>query len=180
MNEHLISVIDAANKLGMRKQQLFKVIKRLGIATTRHKSSDHRGQAISYISNNDFDLIVNNHVITRDHDEGGGTVNTSAQLDHGVFYLIQLEPDHDPGRFKVGFASNMPERLRSHRCSAPFAMVLQTWPSHALWERTAIDSVTQGCEKIHTEVFRTTDIAAVQKKCDMFFALMPDLDDIIR
>jgi len=180
MIEHLISVIDAANKLGIRKQQLFKVIKRLGISTTKHKSSDHRGQPISYISNNDFDLIVNEYVNTSGYGDGEGTVKTSEQLDHGVFYLIQLEPDHDPGRFKVGFASNMPERLRSHRCSAPFSMVLQTWPCHVLWERTAIDSVTQGCEKIHTEVFRTTDIAAVQEKCDMFFALMPDLDDIIR
>lgn len=49
-----------------------------------------------------------------------------------------------------------------------------------LWEHTAIDSVTQGCEKIHTEVFRTIDIESVQKKCDMFFDLMPGLDDIMR
>jgi len=94
--------------------------------------------------------------------------------------LIQLEPDHDPGRFKLGFASNMPERLRSHRCSAPFAKILKTWACHALWERTAIDSVTQGCEKIHTEVFRTKDISSVQEKCDLFFNLMPKLDDIMR
>ena len=179
MNENLISVIDAANKLGMRKQQLFKVIKRLGVATAKHKSSDHRGQTISYISNTDFDLIVNNQAISND-DGGGAGTTTSAHLDHGVFYLIQLEPDHDHGRFKLCFTSNMPERLRSHRCSAPFAEVLQTWPCHVLWERTAIDSVTQGCEKIHIEVFRTTDIATVQKKCNKFFALMPDLDDIVR
>ena len=90
--------------------------------------------------------------------------------------MIQLEPDHDPGRFKLGFASNMPERLRAHRSSTPFAKILKTWPCHVSWERTAIDSVTQGCEKIHTEVFRTKDITSVQKKSDLFFDLMPDLD----
>ena len=180
MNEDLISVIDAANKLGIQKQQLFKVIKRFGIITAKHKSSAHRGQTISYITNNDFDLIVNNHVTIVAQDGGEDSVKTSSQIDHGVFYLIQLEPEHDPGRFKVGFASNMPERLRSHRCSAPFSEIIQSWPCHVLWERTAIDSVTQGCAKIHTEVFRTQDIAAVQKNCDMFFALMPDLDSIMR
>jgi hypothetical protein len=179
MNENTISVIDAANKLGIRKQTLFKIIKRLSISTTKRKNSAHKGQAISYISNTDFDLIVNSYGNV-DEDTGSADSITSAQLDHGVFYLIQLEPDHDPGRFKLGFASNMPERLRSHRCSAPFAKILKTWPCHSLWERTAIDSVTQGCEKIHTEVFRSEDIDSVQNKCDQFFDLMPDLDDVMR
>ena len=179
MNEHLISVIDAAKKLGIRKEHLFKVIKKLGIATTKERNSNHKGQRISYIRNTDFDFIINNQGITGKKTDNEVTI-TSAQLDHGVFYLFQLEPDHDPGRFKLGFASNMPERLRQHRCSAPFAKVLKTWPCHVFWERTAIDSVTQGCEKIHTEVFRTTDIASVQKKCEMFFERMPDLDNIIR
>ncbi len=180
MNDNIISVIDAANKLGTRKQQLFKIIKRLGIATTKQKNSAHKGQAISYISNTDFDHIVNNFGQTGEDTESSSVATTSGQLDHGVFYLIQLEPDHDPGRFKLGFASNMPERLRSHRCSAPFAKILKTWPCHALWERTAIDSVTQSCEKIHTEVFRTKNISSVQEKCDLFFNLMPKLDYIMR
>jgi hypothetical protein len=181
MNEDIISVIDAANKLGMRRQTLFKIIKRLGIVTTKHKSSDHssRGQVIAYISNSDFDIIVNSHVANSEQSNGGSSVATSARLDQGLFYLIQLEPDHDPGRFKLGFTSNMPERLRSHRCSAPFAKVLKTWPCHVLWERTAIDSVTHGCEKIHTEVFRTTDIVAVQRQCDKFFDVMPDVKKVI-
>ena len=34
----------------------------------------------------------------------------------GVFYLIQLEPQFDPGRFKVGFAANISDRLRALRC----------------------------------------------------------------
>ncbi|MGA9539122.1 MAG: hypothetical protein WBR24_24740 [Desulfobacterales bacterium] len=179
MNEQIISVIDAANKLGMRKQHLFKIMKRLGIASTKQKHPAHRGLAIAYISNTDFDLIINDYCNTGKDDESF-IATTSASIEHGGFYLIQLEPNHDPGRFKLGFASNMPERLRSHRCSAPFAKVLKTWPCHTLWERTAIDSVTQGCEKIHTEVFRAADIKSVQKKCDMFFELMPDLNDIMR
>ena len=178
MNENQISVIDAANKLGMRKPTLFKLIKKLGISTSKQRSSSHKGQAIVYISNTDFDLICNQLGNKATATDTGPS--PSVQIDRGVFYLLQLEPDHDPGRFKVGFASNMPERLRQHRCSAPFAVVLATWPCHILWEKTAMDCITQGCQKLHTEVFRTKDMTDVKAKCDQFFSLMPALDDIMR
>jgi hypothetical protein len=90
-----------------------------------------------------------------------------------VFYLIQLEPDFDPGRFKIGFAASLPERLRHLRCSAPFAAVLKTWPCRRLWEKTAIDCVSAGCERLHTEVFRTASLDEVVGRCDGFFAIMP-------
>jgi hypothetical protein len=178
MNDNQISVIDAANKLGMRKQTLFKVIKRLGVNTSKERNSSHRGQTIVYITEADFNLIASQITTQNKADSKEPTI--SSQIDRGVFYLIELEPDHDPGRFKVGFASNMPERLRQHRCSAPFAVVVATWPCHILWERTAIDCVTQECEKLHTEVFRAKDIAGIKEKCDQFFSLMPALNRILR
>jgi hypothetical protein len=97
----------------------------------------------------------------------------AAIAEQGVFYLLQLEPDHDPGRFKVGFATSLPERLRTLKCSAPFIAVLATWPCKNLWEKTAIDCVTQGCERLYTEVFRTDSIDVVRQKCERFFELMP-------
>jgi hypothetical protein len=98
-------------------------------------------------------------------------------LDQGVFYLLLLEPDHDPGRFKVGFAINLPDRLRALRCSAPFAIVIKSWPCKNLWEKTAIECVSEGCERLHTEVFRTASIETVIAKCESFFALMPKLSE---
>ncbi len=174
MEKELISVIDAAAQLGIPyKQTLFKIIKRLGISTVKQRSSGHRNQLISYITPDDLDL-VKQHL-----SQGKAEVREASpvqQIDQGVFYLIQLEPEHDPGRFKVGFASNLSERLRSHRCSAPLATVLATWPCRPLWEKTAIDCVTQSCEQIHTEVFRTDDIAKVKNRCEQFFALMPAIE----
>ena len=174
MDKELISVIDAAAQLGIpHKQTLFKIIKRLGISTVKQRSSGHRNQLISYITSDDLDL-VKQHL-----SQGKAEVREASlvqQIDQGVFYLIMLEPEHDPGRFKVGFASNLSERLRSHRCSAPLATVLATWPCRPLWEKTAIDCVTQSCEQIHTEVFRTDDIAKVQNRCEQFFGLMPTIE----
>ena len=95
--------------------------------------------------------------------------------EQGVFYLLLLEPDHDPGRFKVGFAVSLPERLRQLRCSAPFATVVGSWPCKSLWEKTAIECASCGCERLHTEVFRTVALETVIERCNQFFALMPSL-----
>lgn len=178
MNDDRISVIEAAQAVGYGKQAVFKILSRLGIETFRERSANHNGQAIAYISLDDFQLLQSD-VASR---QGATTDNAdldgdSLGFDFGVFYLIQLEPEHDPGRFKVGFAANINERLRSHKCSAPFAQVVKTWACKRLWERTAIDCVTSVCDQLHTEVFRTDDLAAVIAKCDDFFAIMPSLGD---
>ena len=180
MENDLISVADAAAKIGIQRGSLFKVLKRFGLRTTKQKSANHKGQAISYISLEDFEFIVNNYTTTNRDSKESETQNVTLQSDIGEFYLIQLEPEHDSGRFKLGFTVNISERLRSHRCSAPFADVVATWPCHLLWEKTAIDSVTQGCEKLYTEVFRTDDIKKVKEKCDQFFSLMPNPENILR
>ena len=108
--------------------------------------------------------------------EKTNTSEATGSMNDGLFYLIQLEPTHDPSRFKVGFTSSMPERLRQLRCSAPLAKIVNTWPCRQLWEKTAIECVSDGCERLHTEVFRTDDFENVRNKCDRFFALMPELN----
>lgn len=78
---------------------------------------------------------------------------------------------------KVGFAVSLPEPLRTLGCSALFAKVVRTWPCKMLWERTAIDCVTEGCKQLHTEVFRAQAIEPVVQRCEPFFNLMPKLHD---
>jgi hypothetical protein len=154
MREDLISVIDVATNLGKRKQHIFKILGRLGIKTIKQKSSEARGQKIAYVTTEDYGQIK--EYLSSSDELSDSSV---AQPDiGGVFYLIQLEPEHDPGRFKVGFATNIEERLRSHKTAAPLLKVLKTWPCKLLWEKTVIDCVSQGCDKLYTEVFRTSVI----------------------
>jgi hypothetical protein len=176
MTQDRISVIDAAQTIGYGKTAVFKILSRLGIETFKERNANHNGQAIAYISLDDFRLIQR-HVATRQQILSAESQSDDEQLgiEYGVFYLIQLEPEHDPGRFKVGFAALIDERLRSHRCAAPFAEVVKTWPCRRLWERTAIDCVTLDCVQLHTEVFRTTDLSRVVARGDAFFAMMPSL-----
>jgi hypothetical protein len=179
MPDDLISVIDLANQCGKRKQTIFKVLKRLGIEPKKLPRTSHRGQAVSYISGEEARLVLNHglskSLVEEPNDENSGLPHDALLDEQGVFYLLVLEPDHDPGRFKVGFATSLSERLRHLRCSAPLAKVVRTWPCKRLWERTAIECVAHGCERLHTEVFRTASLEAVLSKCDRFFELMPSL-----
>ena len=173
MNNDLISVIDIAANLGKRKQYIFKILGRLGIESIKQKNSDAKGQQIAYVTTEEYDHI-------KEYLAGSNEASDSSiiQLEvSGVFYLIQLEPEHDPGKFKAGFATNIEERLRAHKTAAPFSKVLKTWPCKLLWEKTAIDCVSQGCKRLYTEVFRTDSIEQVLSSCDEFFGLMPNLTE---
>ncbi|WFP51646.1 GIY-YIG nuclease family protein [Methylomonas sp. EFPC3] len=181
MTENLISVKEFSELNGLRRQSVFKVIKRLGIEPEKSRGgSENRGQTISYITDREARLVLevigsNRSALMEDEDRES-SLPEATLYDIGVFYLLGLEPEHDPNRFKVGFANNINERLRQHRCSAPFAKVMKTWSCRRLWEKTAIECVTAGCDQLHTEVFRATSLNSVIDKCDRFFELMPRLD----
>src|SRR5579862_8350305 len=175
MTEERISIIDLAKELGIRhKQTVFKVVKKLRIQPAKHRDSVH-GQLIYTITLADADTVRSYFANRRNsggtNAEGSPSIRTANGT--GVFYLIQLEPVGDPGRFKVGFATDLKERLRKHRCSAPLAKTVKSWPCRENWERTAIDCVTNGCEKLHIEVFRTTSLAEIVRRADAFFQVMP-------
>lgn len=176
MSDDVISVIEAARQLERRKATIFKVMKRLGVRAQKRRDLNSRNQIVAYITQDEFsriksDLLVRSSIEPDDEDRGNEDGFISAEI--GVFYLIQLEPDLDPLRFKVGFAANIGERHRTLRCSAPFSIVVKTWPCRRLWEKTALDCVTVGCERLHTEVFLCSSLEGVIDRCDNFFGMMP-------
>lgn len=180
MSEELISVVDLASQIGKRKQTVFKVLRRLGIEPRKLRKSESRGQLVSYVTSQESCLVAAELRSQGSSPKSGDDITAppEALLDErGVFYLLLLEPDHDPGRFKVGFTVSLPERLRTLRCSAPFTNVVKTWPCKMLWEKTAIDCVTADCKQLHTEVFRTQSIEIVLERCEQFFDLMPKLHE---
>ena len=168
-----VAVVDLADELRIRKQWIFKIIKRLGIITNKRRGELVRGnQKVATISNADAMRI--REYINQSKSSVQDVVNSHQNVDGmGVFYLIQLEPDFDQGRFKVGFATDLEERLRKHRCSSPLLRCIKSWPCRSTWERAAIDCVSNECERIHTEVFRSSSIEEVVARADKFFGMMP-------
>ena len=178
-SEQRVAVIDLADELQTRKQTIFKVLKRLGIQPRQRRESSRGNQLIATVTLAEAAAIRNALRRTGTSLADATDVSDASPVfiaeEVGVFYVIQLEPDHDPSRFKVGFTAELEGRLRKHRCSAPFAQPIKSWPCRRTWERAAIDCITQECEQLHTEVFRAASITDVVSRADSFFALMPAL-----
>jgi hypothetical protein len=83
----------------------------------------------------------------------------------GVFYVIQLDPEHAPGRIKLGRARDPHRRLASHRCAAPSARFLTFWPCHQKDEGVTIARLTRsGCRRVSREVFDVDDLDAFSRQ----------------
>lgn len=152
----------------------------MGISIEKKRDLESKNQFVGYISLSDYET-VKEYFASRTKRSVSTKLNSeNANYDYnemGTFYLIQLEPEHDPKRYKVGFASNIQERLRFFKCSAPFSKVIKLWPCKRLWEKTAIDCVTINSERLYTEVFRANDLDEIVKMVDKFFQIMPNLND---
>lgn len=90
----------------------------------------------------------------------------------GFFYLIRLIPDALPNRIKLGWAVNPADRLRTHRCAAPTAILLCTWPCSGVGlEKWAISEVTKvGCHAVSGEVFDVDDVDRLIDRITQFFS----------
>ena len=140
--DNLIAVSDIARLHGRGAGNVLRSLRSMGIEMVSLKSGKP-AKTRFYISQEDYDSV---------RDRLGGEQRppndeTPTPSSTGVFYLIQLEPELDPGRFKVGFTSDPTVRLSNHRTSAPFATLVKTWPSRMRWEGAAIDCITRDCDR---------------------------------
>lgn len=174
-----IAIVDLADDLQVRKQRIFKILPRLGIRPTQRREASRGNQNVATVSQSEAAAIRAEITSAAPSSDGSRIGSTAAFYsdDVGFFYLIQLEPEHDPGRFKLGFTMDLDGRLQKHRCSAPFAQYVASWPCKRVWERAAIDCLTNGCEQLHTEVFRAPSLQQVAIQAQSFFSMMPRLKE---
>lgn len=174
--EERIAIVDLADDLQVRKQRIFKILPRLGIRPTQRREASRGNQNVATVSQAEAQAIRSEIERSSESPTGrSGTLAAFSADDVGFFYLIQLEPEHDSGRFKVGFTMDLDSRLQKHRCSAPFARYIMSWLCRRVWERAAIDCVTAGYDQLHTEVFRAASMTQVSARAYAFFAVMPSL-----
>lgn len=171
----LIAIAELADELGTYRATIFKIVKRLGIEPVKRRDSGRGGQQIAVVTPAEASAIREAFTAGRRSGADASVDGEALAADEGRFYLIQLEPEHDPGRFKVGFTTDLDGRLRHHRCSAPFAQYRKHWPCRRTWERAAIDCMTAGLEQLHTEVFRGPSLDEVLARGERFFEVMPSV-----
>src|SRR5690348_7178080 len=88
----------------------------------------------------------------------------------GSFYVIQLMPEAAPTWVKLGYTTDIAQRLRSHQTTCPTAKVLHTWPCLPRQERPAMEAMTSSaCQKMGAEVFICTDLDTLLLQGERFF-----------
>lgn len=169
IEQDLKPVSEIARTYGWNRSSVHRTIRRLGIDVVKRRSESARGQVVNWIRGTDVPRLE--EAFRRSARKDPSVEDTP--VGYGTFYLIALEPELDPGRFKLGYAADVDERLSSHRTAAPLAKIIKAWPCKIGWEKTAIDCIAQGCERLYTEVFRARDIQEAVSLADRFFSLMP-------
>ena len=168
--QELKQVNEVARTHGWNRSSVHRTIKRLRIDVVKRRSESARGQVVNWIRGTDVPRLE--EAMRRSIKKDPSPVEDTP-VGYGSFYLIALEPELDPDRFKLGYAADVDERLSRHRTAAPLAQIIKAWPCKIGWEKTAIDCIAQGCERLHTEVFRARGIQEAVSLADRFFSLMP-------
>lgn len=171
-SDEFVSIKDLAKRLGRDRSHAHRYVPKHGYAFHKRRTPDSGSQLTLCVTSAEADQIVSQR-----SDKGFNASTVVTVSDVGVFYVIQLVPDLDPKRLKLGFAESLEQRLSQHRTTAPTARVLRTWPCKRLWEITAIDALTRiGCRLILNEVFECDELDALVARGDAFFSLLPQPD----
>lgn len=170
MSDQFVSLKDLACDIGMDRSHARRYVLKLGLRPEKRRTADSGGQLTLTLTQDEAEFVR-----TKRKEDGFLNSLKPVQSDIGVFYVVQLIPELDPTRIKLGFADDAAARLNQHRTSAPTAQIIKTWPSRRSWENTAIDCLTAvGCKVIMNEVYECNDLEALLRTGDAFFELLPE------
>lgn len=171
-SDDFVSIKNLAKLLGMDRSHARRYVMKLGYSFHRRRTPDSGSQLTLCVTGAEA-----NEIASQRQDKGFLASTVVAISDVGVFYAIQLVPDLDPKRLKLGFTESLDQRLSQHRTAAPTARVLRTWPCKRSWELTVIDALTcEGCRLILNEVFECDDLDMLVKRGDALFSMLPAPD----
>ena len=159
-----------ARELRVDRSHFRRYVVRLGIIPQKRHTTDSGNKLVVTVTAQEADCI---RAARREQ----GYDLSSGEPDEvlGAFYVVQLVPELDPNRVKLGFADDPVARLAQHRTAAPTAKLLKTWPCKRSWEYTVIDALSAaGCKLILNEVYECCDLARLLSHGDRLFELLPD------
>lgn len=168
-SEEFVSLKELAETIGLDRSNTRKFVLKLGIKPHKRRTPDSRNQLTLAVTKEEAERIIG------DRETKGFTSSARiVESETGLFYIIQLVPELDPRRIKLGFALDLNDRLAQHKTAAPTATVVKSWPCRRAWELTVMDSLSAtNCRLILNEVFECDDLDALLRRGDKLFALLP-------
>jgi len=141
----------------------------LKLEPKKKKTPSSKGALVACLSFDDAEKLIRFY-----KSKGSTNSGLSNNRNYGFFYLIQLIPEFQPNRVKIGFADDVNKRFREHQTSSPTAKLLGSWPCKRAWDQAVMDSLTRtGCKLVLNEVYEG-DIQDFKDRADEFFGIMPD------
>lgn len=168
--DQLVPLRLLARELRVDRSHFRRYVLRLGITPHKRHTPDSGKKLVVTVTAEEADRIR-----AARREQGYELEIGEADETVGVFYVVQVVPELDPNRVKLGFADDANMRLAQHRTAAPTATILKTWPCKRSWEFTVIDSLSAaGCKLILNEVYECCNLARLLAHGDQLFGLLPD------
>lgn len=167
-----ISLRELSEKFNLDKSNVRKYVLKQGFSFVKIRTPETKGQLTLALTIEDAEIIIEMRK------SQGFLIDNKNRVSNdngnGFFYIIQLIPELMKNRVKLGFATNIENRLRAHKTSAPTATLVKSWPSDKEWERSAMASITRiDCKCIGGEVFECENLNELTERADIFFGIMP-------
>ncbi len=143
--------------------------KELKLEPKKRKTPLSKGALVECLSFDDAEKIIRFYKT-----KGTTKLDLNNNRNYGFFYLIQLIPEFQPNRVKIGFADDVDKRFKEHQTSSPTSKLLGYWPCKRAWDQAIMDSITRtDCKLVLNEVYEG-DIQGFKDRADEFFRIMPD------
>jgi hypothetical protein len=163
------TIVDIARELGMDRSNARRYCLSMGLQFVRVRTAESKNQLTLALKDEDMEALR----AMRARDGFSGR-QAREGIEDGYFYIIQVIPEYNPLRVKLGFAANVKARLDAHRTSAPTATLVKAWPCKRAWEQTVIASVVRvGCVLVQNEVYECDSLDAIVSRAEAIFAILP-------
>lgn len=106
MEDDFVSLKQLAVELDLDRSNTRKYVLKSGIQPHRRRTADSGGQLTLALTAEEAEAIR-----SKRSEEGFLGSHKPVVKEFGVFYLIQLVPELDPRRIKLGFADDMAARM---------------------------------------------------------------------
>ena len=168
-----ITIKGLAAELGIDSSNCRKFVRGMGLEMIRVRPPGTRGTPMLALSPEDAEKVRQERIargfVVRERDVQPVLKNDGP----GAFYIVVLDPEARPNRLKFGYAQNVDGRLAEHRCAAPTATLLGSWPAKRSWESCIMAALSAGATQVGPEVFDVVDVAAVLDKAEQFMGMLP-------
>ena len=169
-SDDFVSIKELSERLGMDRSHARRYVLKSGFHPYKRRTRDSQNQLTLCLTEEEAQAIL-----AKRGTEGFRGTTVPVVSDVGVFYVIQLVPELDPCRIKLGFAIDLLDRLSQHRTAAPTAVVMKSWPCKRTWEQTVMDCLTSvGCRLLLNEVFECDDPSSLVQRGESLFSILPD------